>query len=815
MDKYTTGEIAAMVGGELRGSPGESISSISTDSRTIHFAEATLFVAIRGERHDGHSFVPGLIERGFPAFLVEELPVSGSGAATFILVKDSLEALQGLAAAHRSRHDCRVIGITGSNGKTIVKEWINQALSPDQKIVRSPKSYNSQIGVPLSVLLLDQNAETGVFEAGISRPGEMINLEAIIRPSIGIFTNIGEAHQEGFFDLVEKLEQKLILFKNASKIIYCSNQEAVHSIIRKRYNARKLFAWSFGKESEVRAFRQEETGEGTYLNITYRDVRLELLIPFQDKASIDNAMHVVSLMLLLEMPPLVIQSRIADLNPVAMRLEMVKALHGCTIINDTYNSDLNSLSIALDYLNQQHQHAVKTLILSDIMQSGKEEETLYAEVSGLLHQKDISRFIGIGPALMRMRRQFPATARFYLNTAEFLSVIPALDFRDEAILIKGSRSFRFEKITNRLQQKNHRTILEIDLNALIHNLNIYRSKTSARIMVMVKAFSYGSGSQEIANALQYQRVDYLCVAYVDEGIALRDAGIHLPILVMNPEVSGFDLMMDHDLEPEIYNFRSLFSFLAALAKRNLVSCPIHLKLETGMNRLGFREEELDQLFEILQQNQQVKIGSVFSHLGTADEAANDVFTLKQIETFECMSSRIRDRYPYEILRHILNSAGIERFPEASFDMVRLGIGLYGISRQIFKELQPVGTLKSIISQIKPVRKGESVGYNRNFIVPSDMTVGVVPIGYADGLRRDLGQHGVSFYVNGAAAPVLGTICMDMTMIDLTNMEVNEGDEVIIFGPDHPVTELAHKLGTIPYEIVAGLSERVKRVYFQE
>ncbi len=815
MDNYTIKEIASMVGGELTGSPEELIHGISTDSRTIHQPEATLFVAIRGDRHDGHSFISALIDRGIRAFLVQELPSPLETNVSFILVKDTLKALQALAAAHRSRYECRVIGITGSNGKTIVKEWINQALSPDQKITRSPKSYNSQIGVPLSVLLMDEDTETAVFEAGISRPREMTKLEAIIRPDIGIFTNIGEAHQEGFQDLEYKLKQKLILFNDSSKIIYCNDQAMVERVIKKRFSQQKLFSWSFGKDSNVKVSKREETGEGTLLDITCRKASFELLVPFPDRASLENAMHVVSLMLLLDIAPLVIQSRIGDLNPVAMRLEMVKALHGCTIINDTYNSDLNSLSIALDYLNQQHQHVVKTLILSDIMQSGKEEDILYAEVSGLLRQKDITRFIGIGPALMRMHRYFPANSQFYLNTAEFLSSLPGLDFRNEAILIKGSRAFRFEKITNRLQQKNHPTILEIDLNALVHNLNVYRSKTDARIMVMVKAFSYGSGSQEIANALQYQRVDYLCVAYVDEGIALRESGIHLPVLVMNPEVSGFDLMMDHDLEPEIYSFRSLFSFLAALAKRNLISYPIHLKLETGMNRLGFREEELDQLFEILKQHQHVRIRSVFSHLGTSDDPANDSFTRRQIETFQRMSTRIQDQYPDKILRHILNTAGIERFSDASFDMVRLGIGLYGISRHMREELQPVSTLKSIISQIKPVRKGESVGYNRNFIAPDDMIIGIVPVGYADGLRRDLGRHGVFFQLNGMAVPVLGTICMDMTMIDLTDMEVNEGDEVIIFGPDHPVTELAEKLGTIPYEILAGLSERVKRVYFQE
>ena len=815
MDAYTTGEIAAMIGAQLVGPAGEVIRSISTDSRTLYKPEATLFVAIRGDRHDGHAFIPELAERGVKAYLVEEIPDSPDPDTSLILVKDTLKALQDLAAVHRGRHDCRIIGITGSNGKTIVKEWIHQVLSPDLNIVRSPKSYNSQIGVPLSVLLLDSQTETGIFEAGISRPSEMIRLANIIRPDIGIFTNIGEAHQEGFRDTEEKLNEKLILFQGVSRLIYCSDQYMVAAHIRQRFSRERLFSWSFGKESDVMASLRDVTADGTLLDITFGDISLVLLVPFRDRASLENAMHITSLLLLMGVPPLVIESRIADLHPVAMRLEMLKAVHGCTLINDTYNSDLNSLSIALDYLNQQPQHAGKTLILSDILQSGKEENELYSEVSLLIKEKGISRFIGIGPALMRSRRHFPTAAGFYLSTSEFLSAMDERDFRDEAILLKGSRSFRFEKITTRLQQKNHRTILETNLDALIHNLNVYRSKTPARIMVMVKAFSYGSGSQEIANALQYQRVDYLCVAYVDEGIALREAGIHLPILVMNPEVSGFDLMLDHDLEPEIYNFRSLFSFLDALARRNLVTFPVHLKLETGMNRLGFREEELDQLIDVLQLHPHARIMSVFSHLASADEPRHDSFTREQINTFERMSSGIQERFSYRIFRHLLNTAGIERFPEACFDMVRLGIGLYGISRNIPGELQPVGTLKSIISQIKPLRKGESAGYGRNFIAPANMTIGIVPVGYADGLRRDLAEYGISYYVKGEAVEVLGTLCMDMTMVDLTGMDVAEGDEVIIFGPGRPVAELAGKLGTIPYEILAGLSERVKRVYFQE
>jgi alanine racemase len=815
MDQYTTGEMAAMLGAQLVGTAGEVIRTISTDSRTLHKPEATLFVALRGDRHDGHAFIPGLAERGIKAFLVEEIPASPEPGTSFILVGDTLKALQDMAAAHRNRHDCRIIGITGSNGKTIVKEWIHQVLSPDQKIVRSPKSYNSQIGVPLSVLLLDRQTETGIFEAGISRPGEMIRLASIIRPDIGIFTNLGEAHQEGFQDTREKLGEKLLLFQGVSRLIYCGDQDMVAALIGQRFSRERLFSWSFGKESDVRVSRRDVTRDGTVLDVNFGDIGLVLLVPFHDRASIENAMHITCLMLLMGMPPLVIQSRIADLNPVAMRLEILKAVHGCTLINDTYNSDLNSLSIALDYLNQQSKHKVKTLILSDILESGKQEDDLYAEVSSRIREKGISRFIGIGPALMRSRRHFPSAAGFYLSTAEFLSVMNEKDFRDEAILLKGARSFRFEKITGRLQQKNHRTILETDLDALIHNLNVYRSKTPARIMVMVKAFSYGSGSQEIANALQYQRVDYLCVAYADEGMALRQAGIHLPILVMNPEVSGFDIMLDHDLEPEIYNFRSLFSFLDALARRNLVTFPVHLKLETGMNRLGFREEEIDQLLEVLQLHPHARIMSVFSHLASADDPGHDAFTREQIDRFERMSSGIQKHFPYKILRHLLNTAGIERFPEACFDMVRLGIGLYGISRDIPGALRPVSTLKSIISQIKPLRKGESAGYGRNFTAPADMTIGIVPIGYADGLRRDLAKHGISFHLKGAAAKVLGNLCMDMTMVDLTGLDVTEGDEVIIFGPGRPVAEMAEKLGTIPYEILAGLSERVKRVYFQE
>ncbi len=814
--RYTLKELADICKGEIHGPGREEITRISIDSRTVYEPGGILFLAIRGERHDWHAFIPELLDRGIRAFMVQELPAGKTGKDTcFILVKDPLAALQDLAAHHRDNSQAEVIGITGSNGKTIVKEWIHQALSSGRKVVRSPKSYNSQVGVPLSVLLMGPDTETAIFEAGISRTGEMEKLRRIIRPDTGIFTNIGEAHQEGFRDLEHKIREKLRLFKDCRKLVYCRDHKEVDREIRKEFPGERLFTWSFGTGADIQVIPGESLKDGTEYQIRYGEEKINISLPFRDKASIENAMHVIAIMLMMEYSPLVIHSRISDLSPVAMRMEMVKGGNACTLINDTYNSDLVSLSIALDYLNQQNQHSGKTVILSDIMQSGRKAGDLYAEVADMLKKKKISRFIGIGPGLQSQQRLFPSGTRFYATTQEFLSSLHTMEFRDEAILIKGARAFSFEKITHRLQEKNHRTVLEIDLNALIHNLNVYRSMTGAKIMVMVKAFSYGSGSMEIANALQFQKVDYLCVAYVDEGITLREAGIHLPILVMNPEVTGFDLMMDHNLEPEIYNFRSLFTFISAFERRNLNSYPVHLKLETGMNRLGFREDELGQLFEVLDNHPDIEIRSIFSHLGASDEPLHDAYTREQISRFERMSGVILERYPGNILRHIMNSAGIERFPEADFDMVRLGIGLYGISADKELPLQPVSSLKSIISQIKHVHKGESVGYGRNYVADKDLTVGIVPVGYADGLRRDLGYRGVSFLVNGSDAPVLGNICMDMCMIDLSGTGAKEGDEVLVFGKQKPVSELAGKLDTIPYEVLAGLSERVKRVYFQE
>jgi Alr-MurF fusion protein len=815
---YSIKEICNIVGGEHSG-PDQVIEQISIDSRGLSQSGKVIFVAIRGERHDGHFYIPDLISRGVSSFLVEELPADGllDDSLSFVLVKDSIKALQKLAAWHRINNHSEIIGITGSNGKTIVKEWIYQVLSPDKKLTRSPKSYNSQVGVPLSVLLLDAKTEIGVFEAGISKPGEMGLLQKIIKPSIGVFTNIGEAHQEGFSGKEEKVRQKLLLFKESDVLIYCRDHSEIDELVTKQGRDKKLFTWSAEGVADLVLRKQKGTGKETILDLEYGGESFSINVPFRDRASIENAMHVISLLLYLNYEPLLIESRISQLNPVAMRMEMMNGTGNCTLINDSYNSDLVSLSIALDYLNQQNQHDSRTLILSDIYQSGQDDESLYAEVAGMLRGQNIHRFIGIGPSICAYKRMFPENSHFFRSTSEFLEELNSFEFSNEAILIKGSRSFTFEKIAYRLQHKNHETILKIDLDAIVHNLNVYRSllPRETKVMVMVKAFSYGSGAHEIANALQYQRIDYLSVAYPDEGVALRASGIHLPILVMNPEITSFDIMLEHNLEPELYSFKSLFSFLKILERNNLFAYPVHLKLETGMNRLGFREEEVDQLIEVLKKNESIRIASIFSHLGSADEGKHDDYTKLQISTFNRMSDQIVGNFDYRILRHILNTSGIERFPQASYDMVRLGIGLYGISNYLETKLQTVSTLRSTLSQIKPVHKGDSVGYNRNVMITRDMLVGIVPIGYADGLRRDLGHREVSFQIRNKEAPVLGNLCMDMCMVDLTGIEAEEGDEVIIFGDEKPVSGFAAHLNTIPYEVLAGLSQRIKRVYYHQ
>jgi alanine racemase len=821
MSDYSIHDLARHTNGKLYYGYDAVIRHLSIDSRKIFSAEDTAFFAITGERHDGHDYIPGLWKKGVRNFVVSSLPESmdAYSETNFIKVPSALSALQQFAAWHRNQFDYPVIGITGSNGKTVVKEWIHHVLENHYNIVRNPKSYNSQVGVPLSVWNMNNEYNLAIFEAGISQPNEMYRLENIIRPDIGIFTNIGEAHQENFRDLKQKIDEKLQLFEESEVLIYCKDHEQIHQRIKvsDQLKGKQLASWSMEGDSNLDIENVKRGNTYTTIVGEYNEREVKITIPYTDRGSLENAIHVWLLMLHLGIEDEQIHRRMADLPAIAMRLEMKKGINHCTLINDSYNSDLGSLDIALNTLSQQNQHRKKTLILSDILQSGRGERELYNEVADRVQRYKVDRLIGIGEAISGNRDCFDLPGNFYTSTEQFMSALSEQNFRDEAILLKGSRKFHFEKISHALEEKMHQTLLEIDLDAMVDNLNYFRSMldNGTRLMAMVKAFSYGSGTYEIANILQYQRVDYLGVAFADEGVTLREAGITMPIVVMNPEEESFELMIDYDLEPEIYSFHVLDRFIAMVHNYGGKTYPVHIKLDTGMNRLGFKELEIDALIDQLIDQEHLKVHSVFSHLAASDEPEQDEFTRGQIQLFEKLSNKIIKSLGYPVIRHILNSAGIERFSDSQYDMVRLGIGLYGISPVNPKQLRNISTFKSTVAQVKVVARGGTIGYGRKGKADKEMKIAVVPVGYADGFSRALSNGVGRLYINGYYVPIVGDICMDMCMADITNCEVKEGDEVIIFGKQIPVTELSEKLETISYEIFTRISERVKRVYFQE
>lgn len=826
---YDIQKVAEILQGELLCYDKEHsvISQLITDSRKVVNHEVSLFFAITGDRRDGHEFIADLIQGEVYNFVISKKEfIPNSSKANFIVVTEPLIAMQQLARWHREQFRIPVAGITGSNGKTIVKEWLYQLLREDHHIVRSPKSYNSQIGVPLSVWQIQAEDNMGLFEAGISKPGEMQKLAEIIQPTIGIFTNIGQAHDENFSSQQEKIIEKLWLFTSCSKLVYCKDYLSIQeTILQSTFLPKHLtyFTWSRKAKADLQIGRIAKQEHETEIQGIYQNEFINIRIPFIDEASIENAIHCWALMLYLDYENDIIAQRMEMLSPVAMRLEMKEGINNCSIINDSYNSDLGSLTIALDFINQQKQYTKRTVILSDILQSGKNERQLYEEVAALLMRKNIQRLIGIGTAITHQQDLFSLEKKFYATTDDFLREYNYGWFNNETILIKGARAFGFERISKALQQKAHETVLEINLNAVVHNLNLFRSRLKAetKLMAMVKAFAYGSGSFEIANTLQFHRVDYLAVAYADEGVELRKAGITLPILVMNPEEQSFDAMVSYHLEPELYNFKVLNHFTDALKRRAEelagLRFPVHIELETGMRRLGFEEDDLNELVMRIKNNRFIKIASVFSHLVASDETAHDAFTQKQITLFTQMSERITQHFNYPILRHILNSSGIIRFPDAQFEMVRLGIGLHGVASTVNeqRQLQMVSTLKTTISQIKHLHAGDTIGYSRKGIAKKEMTIGTVGIGYADGLNRRLGNGAGKMLVMGEFAPIVGNICMDMTMIDITGIPAREGTEVIIFGPDYNIIELANQMGTIPYEVLTSISSRVKRVYYHE
>lgn len=802
-------ELENITGGKtLQLADDRPVSTLLTDSRKAIVERGTIFFAIGGAHHDGHHFVTKLYEQGIRQFVVERPMVIGPDA-NVLLVDSSISALQKTAGKHRTTIKAPVIGITGSNGKTIIKEWLYQLLSPEFKIAKNPASYNSQLGVPLSVWQMQSHHTLGIFEAGISTKNEMQRLEKVLKPTIGIFTNIGSAHSEGFKSQSEKISEKLTLFSGCEVLIYCKDHQPIAQALSQ--SAIPAMTWGSTDDASVKI-----TKEGGHYRVISSAENFRIDLPFSDQASIENCFHCLLVLLYFGFSPEKIQSRIAMLRSVPMRMELKEGINHCQIIDDTYNNDLAGLQVSLDFLAHQNQKLKKRVILSDIHESGLPDHALVKKVSSLLSAAHVNAFIGIGPVLFSYKDEFPPASLFFRSTEEFLKSFNFNALHDEIVLVKGARVFTFEKIVSHIQRKVHGTIMEIDLGALVNNLNFFKSclKPATRVMAMVKAFAYGSGSNEIANVLQYHKIDYLGVAYADEGVELRKNNITLPVMVMNPAEESFDALLKYQLEPEVYSFKILQSLADYLQERE---CKIHIKLDTGMHRLGFTDDEIDGLVTLLKARPYMKVVSIFSHLAGADESTHDTFSRAQGNRFLEMADKISYQIGYRPLYHILNSPGILRLPEFQFDMVRLGIGLYGIdpTSNHRNDLKPVASLKTIISQIKHISAGETIGYGRHGKAEKALTTATIAIGYADGFSRAFSQGRGKVMVHGKLARVIGNVCMDMTMIDITGIPAREGDEVVIFGKELPIEKLAASINTIPYEILTNTSERVKRVFVAE
>ena len=819
---YSIEKITTLIGARRIGTADAEIRWLLTDSRSLCFPEETLFFALKTQRNDGHQYIEDLYRRGVRNFVVEAPPTAPEGAsspyrafvspsgdekgANFLVVPSPLAALQRLAERHRDEFDIPIVGITGSNGKTMVKEWLYQLLSPSMTVTRSPKSYNSQIGVPLSVWLLNEQTQVGIFEAGISQLGEMDRLRDIIQPTIGVMTSLGAAHQKNFRSMEEKCMEKLRLFQDAKVIVYNADDDLVSRCIRRSGFTGKKIGW-----------RRDEMA-GKYP------------LPFTDEASLQCSYACAAVALYLGVTPEQLAERMAKLEPVAMRLEVKEGQHGCTLINDSYNSDINSLDIALDFMARRADNKPQTsnlksqtrctLILSDIFQSGMTHDELYGEVGRLCEQRGVTRFIGIGRALPTQADKIKVADKwFFSDVDQFIHSDLFRSLHDEVILIKGARLFGFDRITELLEQKVHETILEVNLNAVVNNLNYYRSflKPETKLVCMVKADAYGAGAVEVAKTLQDHRVDYLAVAVADEGVTLRRNGITQNIMIMNPEMTAFKTMFDYDLEPEVYSFRLMDALIHAAEQQGITGWPVHIKLDTGMHRLGFDpEKDIDEVIRRLKSQTAIIPRSVFSHFVGSDSDDFDRFSAMQFEKFDKASRLLQSAFSHRILRHMDNSAAIEHFPERQLDMCRLGLGLYGVDPRDNRMLSTVSTLKTTILQLRHVPKEETVGYSRKGILTRDSLIAAIPIGYADGLNRRLGRGACYCLVNGQKAQYVGNICMDVAMIDVTDIpDVREGDSVEIFGEHLPVTVLSDVLGTIPYEVLTSVSGRVKKVYYQD
>jgi Alr-MurF fusion protein len=816
--KITAREIAEITEGHLTGVRENTVSELLTDSRGASFTEGQAFFAIKGANHDGHQFISQLYDRGVRIFITERLPERAERweGASIIVVNNTVEALQRLAAYKRRQFGGTVIAITGSTGKTIVKEWLADVAGKVRKVVRSPKSFNSQIGVPLSVWKLEEGFDTAIIEAGISFPGEMGKLRDVIDPDIGVITNIGDAHSENFADIESKASEKLRLFSNCATIVWCRDYTIIDRLIRTDSNLmrKKLVDWSAVNKNATLFLEGTDISDGiSILRVKYGSNSYEFSIPFTDRASVENAMTVTAVCLSEGLGSDIIKNGLARLVSVAMRMEIKTGINGCQLIEDYYNSDPGSLGMALEYLSNQNRRK-SVLILSDFVQSGRDERELYSEVANIIKRAGTGRFIGIGKVLSANKDLFPGNSRFYLSTDEFISNLLPSWFSDEVILLKGARIFEFEKISQLLEYQVHQTVLEINLDAITNNLNEFRKRLNpgTKIMAMVKAFAYGAGPSEIATLLEFHRIDYLAVAYADEGVELRKAGVTVPVVVMNPELSAFGLMIKYNLEPEIYSLNLLKRFIESASKHGLVQYPVHIKIDTGMHRLGFMPDETGQMLEMIRSSESIRVASVFSHLASSEAVQFDDFTKKQVAVFIEISDLIRKTLGYGFLRHILNSSGIVRFSSFQFEMVRPGIGLYGIKTCAGPDLHPAGRYISRISQVKRIPAGEPVGYGCADKSDFERIIAILPVGYADGLDRKLGNRNGNLFISGRRVSIIGNICMDMCMADITGLNAKEGDEAEIFGLNITVEEMAEKCGTIPYEILTSIPARVKRVF---
>lgn len=821
---WTAKKIASTLGAGMTGicDPDAEIRHITTDTRRVETPSTTLFFALSGSLHDGHAFIHDAIDRGIKNIVVERDPGLQNRHVNVFLVPDSLKALQTLAARHRASFpDICVVGITGSNGKTTIKEWLYQMIQ-DKQVVKSPKSYNSQTGVALSVWQIREGDQLGLFEAGISRLHEMENLQRILMPQIGLFTMLGDAHAEGFASLTEKLNEKLILFKNAATIIFEEDDLIVSMAIREMYSDKNLLSWGWNKNASL--FRIIDLQKSNYQSRITIEIKGEthiLIIPFSDAASIENALHCVATMLVIQYAPAQINEALKKIQIIPMRLEMKNGLHASILINDTYNADIQSLKIALEFLSQQSGAREKVVILSDFMQTGLDETTLNHRLAGLIQNHNITHLIGVGTTVASLEKHIDPFILFssYATTEELLQKLPSIDLAHKAILVKGARKFRLERIVTALSEKAHTAVLETDLQSVENNLRFFSQKLSAgtKLIAVIKASAYGSGSEELARFLEFRKVGYLAVAFIDEGIQLRKAGVMLPVIILNPDRNGVLDMIRYDLEPEVYSLEQLREINALMASGEQKPFNIHLKVDTGMHRLGFMPEDMEDLCRLIGENRFLHVSSVFSHLSSSEDPGDDDFTHQQVTKLNQHFDFIATRLGYKPMKHILNSAGIIRFPEYHFDLVRLGLGLYGIdtTETIGSSLEKVHTLKATVVQLKHLNKDEFVGYNRKGIKETPGMVAIINIGYADGLMRRAGNGRYSVRINGQDYPIIGNVCMDLTIIDIgRNNGIKVGDEVFIFGKDKPVEDLAVVCETIPYEILSRISGRVKRLYIQ-